>query len=392
MLDLFWRRRIRKQAKSFYRGLPNLPDDIDDNLFLTQAVQAAAVDKSRGAFDEFMFSEDGYTDMPFEVAVDDFLNLQKTRIPERESRSLLELELETKHLEKVAAHKRSMVDSAHREVDETKALIEHEKKILSGQQKGEDGLDWRGEAPDVTSRSRHLSRRLLEIIVFLVVAGVDFVVTLVSLQGVVGKNEAQLFLAPVIGVQILFPHLAGKALGRVRRSGTKKSFDKWLFVSVAVAWVLYAIAMTLLRYNVLISYFSKTNTEDTPLMRFAILMLSLFLLIGFGLWIGIRAMRDNPHETRYSRLKFILKSKQNKLARKIRAAGASQVAAENSKNLLAKKRGAFGNQVNRFDVLGTNTKSTYRRALVNEVGDPEFTTKYIPLDEGTRALILKKVK
>jgi hypothetical protein len=41
---------------SDFNGLPPLPEDVDDNLYLASAAHAAVTDFKSGAYDEFLFS------------------------------------------------------------------------------------------------------------------------------------------------------------------------------------------------------------------------------------------------------------------------------------------------------------------------------------------------
>lgn len=87
MAQIFWRRRIRRQAKRILLSLPDLPADIDDNVFIALGTQAAEADKNSKAYDEFLFSEEGYEQMPYEDSVDEVLELQKSRNLERKGRA-----------------------------------------------------------------------------------------------------------------------------------------------------------------------------------------------------------------------------------------------------------------------------------------------------------------
>ena len=56
-------------------NIPDLPEAINDNFYLASASKAAEMDIASGAYDEFLFSEDGMAKMPYEQAVEDHLAL-----------------------------------------------------------------------------------------------------------------------------------------------------------------------------------------------------------------------------------------------------------------------------------------------------------------------------
>jgi hypothetical protein len=380
MADLFWRRRLKKQEQAFVRNLPNLPEDLDDNMFISIAAQAGQVDKDSKAYDEFMFSEDGFAKTPYEDNIDEIIELQVARSAEREGRAAVPYRLKLDYFQKRTDDKLRLVEDAEAEVAAVQTLIDQEQSVLRGDSQGEEDTNWRGIAPDTTSRSRHISRRLLEWSVLIVVGLVDAIVAFFSLRGIVGTTEAWYFMAPVIGVQILFPHMTGKSIGALRRRPGDKQ-ERYVLIASVVAWAFYVFAMTQLRYNVMLGYFANSSTEDTPQMKAAIFILSLFLLVGFGLWIMIRAIKSNPHETKFSRLNFILKSKTAKLRRKQRAHAKFLAITKAIQEDLDAVHEQWQVRRDSYLQLAETAKSVYRRALVNSAGEVEFTTKYLPLDK-----------
>lgn len=189
MPDFFWRRRLRKQERQIIANLPSLPQDIDDNIFIALAAQAAEQDKKSGAYDEFMFSEDGYGAMPYEDSVDEFLALQIERSPERKGRAELPHRLRLELFNKRVEHRQRVADDVKIEVESVQDLISEENKILSGEVKGEEGADWTGIAPDTTSKSKHAAQRLIGWAIFAIVALVDFFVIVYSLRMVTQNEE-----------------------------------------------------------------------------------------------------------------------------------------------------------------------------------------------------------
>ena len=383
MPDLFWRGRLRRQAKKIVLNLPNLPEDLDDNVFIALATQAAQADKASGAYDEFMFSEDGYDKMPYEDSVDEFLALQIERTPERAGRAELPHLLRLEYFNKLVEDRKRAADDAQAEVEAAAALIGEEAQVLSGEREGESGGRWKGVAPDTLTKSKHVGRRTASWLIFLIVAAVDALVVFYSLRLLTPtEEEARFFTAPAVGVQILFPHLVGKAISALRAKDTDRRREIVIAVSVGVSWLAYVAGMTFLRFNLLQTlYFDKYQKNMPSGLAIATFIISLFILVGLGAWIMIRAMSENPHEGKYSRLRFSYLSKKRKLRRKLRQVNQAEALVAGEEKALEEVRAQWKNRAEKYVQVGEIAKSTYRRALVNQIGTPDFTTSYLPKEK-----------
>ena len=380
MSELFWRTRLKRRARKIVLSLPDLPADIDDNVFIALGTQAAEADKASKAYDEFLFSEDGYEQMPYEDGVDQVLTLQQNRNSERKGRATLPIRMRIEYLEKlIEAHKRN-VEDARAEKEAVTAELDSELEILNGGKKGEDGGYWEGVSPDTTSRTKHAVDRLKELGVFVVVAIADAVVVFLSLRVITDtEQEALLLSAPAIGVQILFPHLVGRAVADARSKKDRQAKDWIVAASVAAAWIGYVIAMTILRVNLMAKLYVERYNAPLPAdLRFAIWVFSVLILVGLGSWVLIRALNANPHKNRFSRLKYVYFNKK----RALRIAEAKQAKAEADLEaelkVLDEVTEQWDKRAQSYIQVGEASKSVYRRALVNQVGTPEFTTEYLP--------------
>ena len=378
MPDILWRRRLRKQARQIILNLPNLPEDVDDNIFIALAAQAAEQDKKSGAYDEFMFSEDGYVSMPYEDSVDEYLALQIERTPERKGRAELPHKLRLEFFNKRVENRQRIAEDIASEVEAVAALLGEESSVLSGATKGEEGGNWSGVAPDTTSKSKHAARRFWSLLVFVIVAAIDALVVFYSLRLLTPtEQEAMFFTAPAVGVQILFPHLVGKAIGSLRRREGDSFRDKAIAYGVGISWIAYVSGMTMLRMNFLTSlYFDKTQENMPTGLWWATLIISLFILIGLGAWIMIRAMMENPHEQKYSRLRYVFLAKKRKHRRALKKLARAEADVASEQKALDEVSLQWENRAAKYPILGESAKSTYRRALVNQVGTPDFTTTY----------------
>jgi hypothetical protein len=380
MPDFFWRRRLRKQERLIVMSLPNLPNDIDDNVFIATGVAAAEQDKRSGAYDEFMFSEDGYVAMPYEESVDEFIELQIERTPERKGRAQLPHRLRLEHFNKRVEDRKRIVEDVRSEVEAVTALLAEENQVLKGAVKGEEGGDWSDVTPDTTSKSKHATQRLIGWSIFVIVAALDFMVILYSLRRVVNnQDEAVMFSIPTAGVQILFPHLVGRAIGAMRRKDADKTKEKLIAFGVGAAWLCYVVGMTILRGDLLRSlYFDRYHKEMPATVFVALIIISALILVGLGSWVLIRAINENPHVQKYSRLRYVYLAKNRKLRRAMKNLAKAEAAVATEEKALEEVSAQWDNRAAKYPVLAESAKSTYRRALVNQEGTPEFTTTYLP--------------
>jgi hypothetical protein len=385
MAKLFWRTRIKRRARKILLALPDLPSDIDDNVFIALGTQAAEADKNSKAYDEFLFSEEGYEQMPYEDSVDQVLTLQRTRTAERKGRAELPIKMRIEYIEKVIEAKKRRVEDAHSEKDAIDRQIREESEILTGVKKGEDGGFWEGVAPDTTSRWKHVSGVFKEWLVFLLVAAADAAIIFFTLFSVVpSAYEAALFAIPAIGVQILFPHLTGRAIAAYRSNKEKNRKDFFIAIGIALAWIAYVWGMTVLRITLLAKEYKRFDEFHRPmpaLLWWAVLIFSFLILVGLGSWVLIRSISSNPHKGRYSRLLYVYFNK----VRALRSAEESQAKSEADLEAELKVLAEVGKQWDLrssvYDQVAESSKSVYRRALVNQIGTPEFTTQYLPEDK-----------
>jgi hypothetical protein len=380
MADLFWRTRIKRRAKKILMALPDLPADIDDNVFIALGTQAAESDKNSKAYDEFLFSEEGYEQMPYEDSVQEILALQQARTPERKGRAELPLRMVIEYIEKLIEVQKRKVGDAEAERDAVKQQIAEESEILGGSKKGEHGGYWEGVAPDTTSRWKHIVGVLREWAILGLVAAADAIVVFLSLRTITNnEDEARLLSAPAIGVQILFPHLVGRAIADAR-SKNSRSIKDWIIAGVVLAaWGGYVYGMTVLRFNLMLGlYYDKWGEVMPADIKNAVFIFSLLILVGLGVWILIRSMNSNPHRGKYSRLLFVYFNK----VRAVRKAEAKLQKTEGLLEASRKQLEVIGEQWDRraanYQQVGESAKSVYRRALVNQQGSPEFTTQYLP--------------
>lgn len=392
MAQLFWRTRLKRRARKIILSLPDLPADIDDNVFIALGTQAAEADKTSKAYDEFLFSEEGYEQMPYEDSVDEVLSLQRIRNEERKGRAELPIKMRIERIGKLIEARTRKVSDAAIELQAIEARVQDEQKYLTGDRKGEDNGFWEGVSPDTTSRWKHVSSVLKEWLVFLIVALADAAIVIATLFAVLPEfSEAVTFAIPAIAVQILFPHLTGKAIASYRANKEANAQDFYVALGVGVAWLLYVFGMTVLRINLLSTSYLEREKVDMPLLLWvATLIFTFLILIGLGTWILVRSMRSNPHKDRSSRLAFVYFNKKKALSNAKRKLEKAESYLEEELKSLATVSNQWDLRAASYDQVSESAKSVYRRALVNQMGEAAFTTEYLPESKFKLSRLKKK--
>jgi hypothetical protein len=382
MAQLFWRSRLKRRARKIILSLPDLPSDIDDNVFIALGTQAAEADKTSKAYDEFLFSEEGYDQMPYEDSVDQVLDLQRRRTEERKGRAELPIKMRIEFLEKTVESRSKDVEDKLAEAALLESQMKEEQAFLAGSVKGENNGFWEGVSPETTSRWSHVRDVLKEWLVFVLVAAADFSVVIFTLYAILPKwDEALIFALPAIGVQILFPLLTGKAIASYRANRNENAQDYWVALGIGVVWFAYVVAMSILRFDLLRTNYAelhKKAPEMAPLLSIAAGTFTFLILIGLGSWVLIRAMNSNPHKGRASRLKFAYLTKQKQIKSCEEKLKRALSLLESEKHMLAEVAKQWELRAAVYDQVSESAKSVYRRALVNNLGSPEFTTEYLP--------------
>jgi hypothetical protein len=182
-----------------------------------------------------------------------------------------------------------------------------------------------------------------------------------------------------VGVQVLFPHLVGRALANYRNKDSDRGADLVVAIGVGISWIAYVIAMTTVRMNFITSSYAEENPQAMPgSLQASLFVVNILILVGLGSWLMIRAMAENPHEQKYSRLSFVTLSKTRRLNRALKALSAAEADVAAEETALAEVSAQWDNRAKKYPELAESAKSAYRRALVNQAGTPEFTTTYLP--------------
>jgi hypothetical protein len=141
-------------------------------------------------------------------------------------------------------------------------------------------------------------------------------------------------------------------------------------------WVTFAITLTYLRVLFLVD--GRETVEIITQSMNQLFLSLLFMLLGLGLWLMVNEIRHNPHETKYARLLFSKHRVQRELEKnrmKISKSSSLIPALEASLDV-AEKSFEDSVQAARAE-LADAAKSVYRRSLVNQLGEVDFTSAYI---------------
>ncbi len=380
-MALFRRRRRLHAPLIDFGGLPNLADGIDDNLYLASAAKAAEIDFKSGAYDKFLFSEDGLRRMPYEVAIESHLALINQRLADAGRRQSLRREAAVLDLETKISKAEAKLARNDKQIENIESQIVYEESILSGLTQGIDNADWRDPKPQLASRLSVFMRIAAPIITLIVASAVDLAIIQASLNSIPGFDfiEAWMFTAPAVAMQVVFPHLIGLRLGRILRNAEGKLAKAVELSILLILWLAFAFGLTQLRMNFIVSQAANGGDGDiTPELGRWLLTSSLLMLVALGGWLIFAASRHNPHESNFLKLNFALMTRKNaeiKLGAKVadytNEIAAPKQAEQTAIQAFEDAREAALNQLKQAAL------DIYRRALINHVGDSDFTSAYV---------------
>jgi hypothetical protein len=374
-----WFKRSRKSDisnRSEFVGLPSIPDPIDDNLYLASAVKAAIVDKESGAYDEFLFSENGITEMPFEESLESHLGLVSHRIADQGRRELLIRQQSLLEGQSRVALAQSRVVYAEKQLLESENHLKYQLDILNGSITGHENLLWKDSVPEFTSIPDSRLKLALPALVFLLVGLVDIGIIFTSLTKILKDgNEALLFTLPAIGIQLAFPHLIGDRIRSIVHGSAMRKKNITEASVLAIMWILFCATLTYVRVTYL-----NSQTEDglEPLVYQVLSVLNFLMLIGLGSILLFLTSKTNPHYREYHRVNIKIAKQKNTLQRRsndLEIANNSIPVLEYSLNVTRDSFEQAAGDVN--SSLSRAAKKVYRRALVNKQGDVDFTNAYL---------------
>ncbi|MEY4741947.1 MAG: hypothetical protein RL672_697 [Actinomycetota bacterium] len=366
-------------SPSDFNGLPALPEDVDDNLYLAAAANAAVADKNSGSYDEFLFSEHGMQRMPFEEAVDNHLELVQLRLRDRGRRELLIKQQALLQAKAKLAKLRASLETLQSRLKSVRTRLNEQQAILDGKSTGKHNLYWPGSAPELTTKREATWRLSSPVLTFLAVGLIDITVIQMSLQSLPGFNkvESWAFALPAVGVQLVFPHFIGERIRLMLHGHPKRLVNRIELSLLASGWLGFIWAMTQIRMNYIRGKYPRNHNPDA-FLDIAIQVSLIAMLVALGAWLMLSIARSNPHEREIGRLQLaerVATENVQTATERLRSLEAEipildlavRVAEESYKDAIL----AAGKS------LAEAAKSVYRRALVNQYGAVDFTTAYL---------------
>jgi len=376
---------LKKKTKLGDLGF-DAPDSLKthpDDDYIRLAIEAADRDKQSGAYDEFLFSEDGLPKMPFEDVVDDRLDLTAKRLDTKLRQAAHKAESQKLEVQvKVKAQEFKLRGLKARE-DHQREILKTETQILRKGAEEADGVKWPGEIPD-TSNWMAVGLKLFgPVLLFIGVAVADINIVVMSFTNIHGftKADAWIFSIPAVGIQLAFPHLLGERIGLLTRGLNKKTNAIIQSAALGTVWLGFCYIMALIRMNFISERYGMGGMPQG--LYYAMLVGNFLMLLGLGSTLMLMGAHRNKHETAYVRADVALRTLQKRIIRqeaKIAKLQAQVPLIEDAKQYAVTSYKTAIDTA-RSELLET-TKSVYRRALVNAIGDVEFTNSYLRPENG----------
>jgi hypothetical protein len=369
----------RKSKSSAFKNLPTPPEPIDDRSYLATALGAALADKKSGAYDEFLFSENSLVEMPFEESAENYLKLISKRLEDQGRWEVLSYEKEVLQLEAKINIEKAKEAQLASDLADVEKLIDREQAILDGDEPGRHALYWKDSLPRLTSRAGGLLRLASPYAVFILVGLVDLGILYFSINNIDGIKglETWAFTAPAVGVSLVVPHYIGDRINLLIHGEKHEKANKFELAFLAIAWILFIYAMTQVRMVFLLSEGQVGSTWRQPDNQLVLQVMNFLMLAGLGAWLIFLAARRNPHQVNFLRLEL----RHQKLVRNIERSTTRLVMMQSMLPALELHRDTSETSVSSNLTIATEelvkaTKSTYRRALINEFGSTDFTSSY----------------
>lgn len=379
----WWRDVTGKSKVNSLKNLPRLPEDIDDNFYLASASRAGEIDRLSGAYDEFLFSEDGLDKMPFESSVDHHLALAEIRLKDRGRRSYLSRQDDLFRLKGKVATSRYKEQQLQESIDAQTIRLREQAEVLAGQKTGRAGLYWPGNIPETTSLFNARLGVLLPILTFIFVGIVDIGIIIVSFTAVPGfkERDAWLFALPAVGVQLVFPHLIGDRINLLVHGYKKRFLAVGSILLLATVWLSFVVVLTVVRMYKITTEAADAGEEMSNITTNALIYGNIIMLIGLGTWLLAAAAKSNHHQYEYRKVDLAIRLLSRKLDSTKRRTVALETKVPAMEESLEVIHQSYSDAVSTSrNELAEAAKSVYRRSLINQFGSVEFTSSFLGAD------------
>jgi uncharacterized protein (DUF1778 family) len=369
-----------------------LPEPIQYEFVYESAKGTAFRDSLSGAYDGFLYGGDGQRvdgnyKFPAESVIEDRMLLESSRVLAQGKRDLLKGLVERLRLRKNELDTEAKYKSVEDQISSIEESLLQNARLLDGHERDADGVDWSGRKLGDSSWGIRLVRLYSPFITLLFVAFVDMAVLMMSLAVFIGNDiEGIIFAIPALGIQIAFPHMVGERLALVIRGKSKKVFDLVTVFVLLTSWATFAALIAVVRNQHLTSIANeeiRTMTgvsaqiaSDELSIRAPITFaITLFIVLGLGVWLIFSAYKDNPYERQYLRLaarKSQLQRKQFVIRSMVEKARETVALQDEAVILLKATTEEHASAVG--ELFPVAAKNIYKRALINAFASPDFTT------------------
>jgi hypothetical protein len=374
-----WLKAFFSRFRSNTLQIPTgLPAPINDNQYLAASANAGMLDRATGAYDKYLFEDKEIPEMPYEAAVDNHLELMSSRLNQRFRRFISRA-----HQHEIRAKGRVeritlKIQKTHLVKEELQEQLARQVQILNGNSLGKNGLNWQGEEPILLGAVSTMVRLYSRYFVFVLVALVDAFIIWSSFISInIRAFEAMALTVPAVAAQVVFPHIAGARLRLVVR-GMHKKLSVWLEVIATLAvWLTFVYVISRVRVIYIKTLLEQSGESWNDNLDLIFTLLSVILITALGAWLLFSAVRENPHEDEALKVKVRIAKFERTAVRQAKRKSRFQEKLE----LAQEAAGALNSELqtavesSRLE-LAEAAKSVYRRALINEMGDPEFTKSY----------------
>lgn len=370
----------RKSKSSAFKNLPKPPEPIDDRSYLSTALGAAQADRKSGAYDEFLFSENSLVEMPFEESAENYLKLISKRLEDQGRWENLSYQKQVLDVEARINIERVREAQLASDLAQIEKLIDREQAILDGDEPGKHGLYWKDSLPRLTSRLGGLLRLMAPFAAFAVVGFVDLGILYFSLNNIPGVDRLEVwaFTAPAIGVSLVVPHFIGDRINLLVHGEKHVTVNRIELFALFAIWITFIAVMTSVRMVYILEKIAdKPNSNWHEQPTYILNGMNFLMLMGLGAWLIFLASRRNSHQNNFLRLELRHQSLMNRMERST----AKLIRLESMLPALNLHRSTselsvVANLSTATEELVKATKSTYRRALINEFGSTDFTSSY----------------
>lgn len=346
------------------------------------AEQAAIEDQASGSLDKYIFNGDGKKisgeyQTPFEANLEEIMLVERNRVSDLGRRDITAAVAHRANLDSQRIRIEKDLRAKSQKLQSANESLLREVAILEGNSLGSDDIKRPGALLQTTGFQGWLNA-YKNVLIIIFVSVVDASVLFMSLATLFGNGLEGLFFAiPAIGVQIMFPHFIGAKMALARDSKKGRKLNAGIAIFLTIAWAIFIAAVSTLRTIYFKQQLTAEGQQDDLQMKLSLTQIFIpIVLVGLGLWLILEALSFNPHQPSYvraARLKQVLVKKISRKEGELEVAAGKVAAQDVAISNLDKSIADHEKAVR--ELFPSVAKKWYRRTLVNQAGDPNFTSE-----------------